>query len=95
MYTPARKLADWLEYYAEALELNVWTNSSVEYVTLQDDGRYEVLVKKPNGTLRVFHVDHVIMALGLGGGVPKVPTIPGAVSCSVNVVLLSTLTGWL
>ena len=80
VYTPAQKLAKWLEYYAEAMELNVWTNSSAESVRLQDDGKYEVVVKKPDGTLRTFHVDHVVMALGLGGGVPKVPEIPGVVS---------------
>ncbi|KZT68497.1 FAD/NAD(P)-binding domain-containing protein [Daedalea quercina L-15889] len=77
VYTPAQKLANWLEYYAEAMELNVWTNSSAESVRLLDNGKYEVVVKKPDGTIRTFHVDHVIMALGLGGGVPKVPYIPG------------------
>ncbi|RDB19967.1 putative indole-3-pyruvate monooxygenase YUCCA3 [Hypsizygus marmoreus] len=29
VYTPALKLAKWLEHYAEALELNVWTSSTV------------------------------------------------------------------
>ena len=87
VYTPAQKLANWLEYYAEAMELNVWTNSSAESVRLQDDGKYEVVVKKPDGTLRTFHVDHVVMALGLGGGVPKVPEIPGVVSVFVRVRL--------
>lgn len=74
-----RQLANWLEYYAEAMELNVWTSTSVESVRLQDDGRYEVVVKKADGTTRTFHVAHVIMALGFGGGVPNMPTFPGQV----------------
>ncbi|KAI0727069.1 FAD/NAD-P-binding domain-containing protein, partial [Fomitopsis betulina] len=77
VYSPAQKLANWLEYYAEAMELNVWTSTSVESVRLQDDGRYEVVVQKSDGTTRTFHVDHVVMALGFGGGVPNMPTFPG------------------
>lgn len=78
-----RQLANWLEYYAEAMELNVWTSTSVESVRLQDDGRYEVVVKKADGTTRTFHVAHVIMALGFGGGVPNMPTFPGQVGFSL------------
>ncbi|EPS95850.1 FAD/NAD-binding domain-containing protein [Fomitopsis schrenkii] len=77
VYSPAQKLANWLEYYAEAMELNVWTSTSVESVRLQDDGRYKVVVKKADGTTRTFNVAHVIMALGFGGGVPNMPTFPG------------------
>jgi hypothetical protein len=29
VFTPAVKLGDWLESYAHALELNVWTSSEV------------------------------------------------------------------
>ena len=80
VYTPAHKLAGWLEYYAEALELNVWTNTEAENVKLLDNGKYEVVVRKGDGSRRTFIVDHVIMALGFGGGVPKWPSIPGQVS---------------
>ncbi|KAH9931312.1 FAD/NAD-P-binding domain-containing protein [Fomitopsis serialis] len=77
VFTPAQKLAGWLEYYAEAMELNVWTNAEAENVKLLDDGKYEVVVKKGDGTKRTFTVDHVIMAVGFGGGVPKMPSFPG------------------
>ncbi|EPS95682.1 FAD/NAD-binding domain-containing protein [Fomitopsis schrenkii] len=77
VYTPAQKLANWLEYYAEALELNVWTNTEAENVKLLDNGKYEVVVRKADGSNRTLVVDHVIMALGFGGGVPKWPSIPG------------------
>ncbi|KZT00877.1 FAD/NAD(P)-binding domain-containing protein [Laetiporus sulphureus 93-53] len=77
VYTPAQKLANWLEYYAEAMELNVWTSSEVSNVRKDDDGKWSVTVRKGDGTERTFHVDHVIMAVGFGGGVPKVPDIPG------------------
>ncbi|KAH9836843.1 FAD/NAD-P-binding domain-containing protein [Rhodofomes roseus] len=77
VFTPAQKIANWLEYYAEAMELNVWTSTSAESVRTQSDGRYEVMVKKADGTTRTFHVDHVVLALGFGGGVPNMPTYAG------------------
>lgn len=30
MFTAKDKLADWLEFYASALELNVWTSASIK-----------------------------------------------------------------
>ncbi|KAF9813360.1 hypothetical protein IEO21_05652 [Rhodonia placenta] len=76
VYTPAQKLADWLEYYAEAMELNVWTSTTATRVEQTKDGKWVVAVRKADGTERVFHIDHVILALGLGGGVPHIPTLP-------------------
>ena len=57
----------------------MWTNTEAENVKLLDNGKYEVLVRKGDGTQRTFVVDHVIMALGFGGGVPKWPSIAGQV----------------
>ncbi|PSS35577.1 hypothetical protein PHLCEN_2v1454 [Hermanssonia centrifuga] len=71
-------LADWLEFYAGALELNVWTSSTVTNATHNEEtGKWAVTVKREDGSERVFQVDHVVFALGLGGGAPKVPDIPG------------------
>ena len=61
----------------------MWTSTSVESVRLQDDGRYEVVVKRADGTTRTFNVVHVIMALGFGGGVPNMPTFAGKVHPAV------------
>lgn len=30
VFTPKDKLADWFEFYANALELNVWTSASIK-----------------------------------------------------------------
>ncbi|TFY53862.1 hypothetical protein EVJ58_g9204 [Rhodofomes roseus] len=92
VYTPAQKLAGWLEYYAEAMELNVWTNTEAESVKLLDDGKYEVVVRKSDGSKRTFTVNHIILAVGFGGGVPKVPTFPGQVSLSATSIVTIALT---
>ncbi|KAF9046150.1 hypothetical protein BJ165DRAFT_1469259 [Panaeolus papilionaceus] len=78
-YTPAKKLANWLEHYAEALELNVWTSSKVEKA-IQDPitNTWSVHVTKSDGTTRVFNVRHVVLATGFKGGQPRMPSFPSA-----------------
>ncbi|CCM06537.1 uncharacterized protein FIBRA_08811 [Fibroporia radiculosa] len=76
VFTPAMKLAGWLEYYAEAMELNVWTSTTATHVD-QKDGKWIVKVNKQDGSERIFHVDHVVLAIGWHAGVPHVPTFPG------------------
>lgn len=84
------QLADWLEFYAEALELNIWTSSTVtKAVRDENTGKWAVTVKKADGAERVFHVDHVVFALGLGAGNPKIPDIPGKVSITFEIILWS------
>ena len=52
MYTPAHKLAGWLEYYAEAMELNVWTSSGVSG-TLKFNSWTELLSRQNDMTIKV------------------------------------------
>ncbi|OAX37347.1 FAD/NAD(P)-binding domain-containing protein, partial [Rhizopogon vinicolor AM-OR11-026] len=78
VYTPALKLADWLESYARSMELNVWTNATVVSVIPGTKGKkWSVLVQRADGRERTFEVNHVVFALGLGSGVGKIPDIPG------------------
>ena len=34
-------------------------------------------VKRSDGRERVFHPNHVVFAVGFGGGLPNMPTFPG------------------
>ncbi|KAG6374832.1 FAD/NAD(P)-binding domain-containing protein [Boletus reticuloceps] len=80
VYTPAMKLADWLESYAHSMELNVWTSATVVSIEKEtgDSGKHwSVHVEREDGRKRVFKVDHVVLALGIGGGLPRNPNIPG------------------
>lgn len=78
------QLADWLEFYAEALELNVWTSSVATHAEKDPlSGKWLVTVKRGDGSERIFRVDHLVFALGLGGGSPNIPDIPGRVCDSV------------
>lgn len=88
------KLANWLESYAEAMELNVWTGITVN--SLKQDvpvpGRLQtwtVEVKHGNDAIRTLRPRHVVFAHGWGGGVPKVPKIPGMV-CIISATFWCT-----
>ncbi|KAI0688446.1 FAD/NAD-P-binding domain-containing protein [Cytidiella melzeri] len=76
VYCPAQKLADWLEAYAKSMELNVWTSTTVRDAKQEADGKWAVTVDRGD-TSRVVRVDHVVFAIGVGGGTPNMPDIPG------------------
>jgi len=74
------QLANWLEHYSEALELNIWTSSTVTQASQDKESKiWSVNVTKPDGSHRVFKVKHVVMAVGFKGGRGHVPTVPGMV----------------
>jgi hypothetical protein len=86
VYTPALKLANWLESYASSLDLNVWTSSTVTNAAPDASGsKWTVAIERPDGE-RVFkEVKHVVFATGLGGGDEgaKLPVYPGMVSAII------------
>ncbi|KAI0344326.1 FAD/NAD(P)-binding domain-containing protein [Trametopsis cervina] len=72
------QIADWLEFFSQAMELNIWNSSTVTKASKSaDTGKWDVTVRRADGSERVFHVDHLIFALGLGAGKPYMPDVPG------------------
>jgi len=80
VWTPAQKLADWLESYAKIMELNVWTSSTVTSAEKDGSGAWVVNVTRtlPDGTetKRVLRPIHVVFALGFGAGTLNIPKFP-------------------
>ncbi|THH30834.1 hypothetical protein EUX98_g3356 [Antrodiella citrinella] len=76
-YTPALKLADWLESYAKNMELNVWTSSQPMKIKQDSSNKWHVSVKRGDGSERTFTVDHVVFALGVGAGKANIPNFKG------------------
>ncbi|KAG5640708.1 hypothetical protein DXG03_007477, partial [Asterophora parasitica] len=76
VYTPAVKLANWLEHYAESLELNVWTSSSVVSASPAGDA-WKATIKRGDGSERTFTVNHIVFATGLGSNDGAIPVYPG------------------
>ncbi|KAI6105049.1 hypothetical protein EDD16DRAFT_1714140 [Pisolithus croceorrhizus] len=78
VYTPALKLADWLEFYAQSLELDVWTSTRVMSVEPGTKGKkWTVKVVRRDGRERLFEVNHVVFALGFSSDTIRMPNIPG------------------
>ncbi|KAF7375743.1 Flavin-containing monooxygenase YUCCA3 [Mycena sanguinolenta] len=71
-----RLLANWLEHYADSLELDVWTSSTVTNARPNAAGSWDVIIDRA-GKDRVFKVKHVVFATGFGGGAANFPSYPG------------------
>jgi len=78
VYTPAVKLADWLESYAHSMELNVWTSTEARKVERDDDkDEWVVTLIMSDGSERVMRPKYVVFGLGFEGNQQNMPRIPG------------------
>lgn len=77
-FTPKDKFANFLEYYVDALDLNVWTGSTVVAAEFDDGQRqWSLRVTREDGTERTLAPRHFVIATGLNGS-PNLPAIAGA-----------------
>lgn len=77
MFIPKDKFAGWLEYYAEAMELNVWTSTAFSGASWDEEsGRWNATVNSRNGFTRLLRPKHIVVCTGVSS-TPKIPTIPG------------------
>ncbi len=75
-YIPKDKIANWLEFYAEAMEIDFWTRTSFEGAEYDAAaGRWNARLTLADGSTRVMHPRHVIMATSVSG-TPNMPHIP-------------------
>ncbi len=77
VYIPKDKLANWFETYVESLELNFWTGTELTTGSYDDARkRWNVTLKRSDGTSRVMHPRHLIFATGVSS-IPTFPDLPG------------------
>ncbi|KAL2070126.1 hypothetical protein VTL71DRAFT_14806 [Oculimacula yallundae] len=87
--TPKDKMADFLEYYETALDLDLW--NSTQLISSTWDGVKKVwtvvLERTQNGkiTRRTLHPRHLVQATGLNGE-PRIPSIPNKSSFSGTIL---------
>ena len=75
------QLADWLESYANIMELNVWLSAKITKLVENESGNGFIIdITRKDGQKRSFTPRHVVFAVGLGGGLPNMPKLPGMVS---------------
>jgi putative flavoprotein involved in K+ transport len=76
IYSPKDKIADWFEFYAEAMELNVWCAAEMTDAAYDEQaGAWTLAVTTPEGE-RTLRPRHVVLATGAAGE-PHVPDFPG------------------
>ena len=77
VYIPKDMLANFMEFYAMAMELDVWTGSTFRGGSYDASSkRWEVQVERPDGTVRTLRPGQVVMAVGVSG-IPNLPKFPG------------------
>ncbi|MCW5620518.1 MAG: NAD(P)/FAD-dependent oxidoreductase [Burkholderiales bacterium] len=77
VYISKDKLANWLEFYAEAMELNCWTGTEFVRGSYDDDAQcWNVQLRRADGTVRTMRPRHLVFAIG-ASPIPHVPQLPG------------------
>lgn len=78
VWLPKDKLAGWLESYAQALDINVWTGT--ELVSSQFDEKtktWTATLRSSEGEERQLKCPHLVISIGVSGSIPNVPDMPG------------------
>ena len=77
VYIPKDMLANWFEFYVEAMELNCWTDTTL--VGGDHDaatGTWTLKLQSGDGGERIVRPRHVIFATGVSA-IPVIPDLPG------------------
>ncbi len=75
-YIPKDKIANWLESYVEAMEIDFWTRTTFRSATWDDTAkRWTARVERMGEGDRLLHPRHIVMATSVSG-TPNIPDIP-------------------
>lgn len=86
VYIPRDKIANWLEFYADTMELNVWTGTEFTKGSYDEKtDTYTITVRRADGSERILRPRHVIFATGVSA-IPVMPKLPGLDSFAGTVM---------
>jgi cation diffusion facilitator CzcD-associated flavoprotein CzcO len=78
VYIPKDKLANWFEFYVEAMELNIWTGTELIAGSYDEERReWRVTLRRPDGSERMMRPHHLVFATGVSSIPYTPPDIPG------------------
>ena len=76
-YIPKDMLGNWFEFYADAMEINCWTDTEFVSGTWNEaDKCWTAVVKRGDGTERTVKPKHLVFANGVSS-YPMIPDVPG------------------
>ncbi|MGD9527518.1 MAG: NAD(P)-binding domain-containing protein [Dehalococcoidia bacterium] len=76
VYMSKDKIADWFEFYASTMELNVWTSTELVGSDYDDESGTWTVRLRTKGGERELHPQHLVLATGASGE-PNIPDVPG------------------
>ena len=77
VYIPKDQLANWFEFYVEAMELNFWTGTELVSGSYDEQRKeWSVTLRRSDGSERVMRPRHLIFATGVSS-IPYTPDLPG------------------
>nr|WP_234902672.1 NAD(P)/FAD-dependent oxidoreductase [Agrobacterium larrymoorei] len=77
VFIPKDKLANWMEFYADSMEINVWTDTTfLDGGYDETDRKWTVNLQLRDGQTRTMRPSHVVMAVGVSGK-PNIPKFEG------------------
>ena len=76
-YIPKDMLGNWFEFYADAMEINCWTDTEFVGGTWDETAKsWTARLKRADGTERVVRPRHLVFANGVSS-YPTIPDLPG------------------
>jgi putative flavoprotein involved in K+ transport len=76
VFTPKDKMADWLELYVQAMELDYWPSTNCQSARYDETEQRWIVSVERDGSPLTLRPKEIILAIGLHG-FPFVPEIPG------------------
>jgi cation diffusion facilitator CzcD-associated flavoprotein CzcO len=77
VYIPRDKIANWLEFYADTMEINIWNSTEFVGGNYDDEAdRWTLTVRRGDGSERILRPRHVVFATGVSA-IPVMPDLPG------------------
>ena len=77
VFIPKDKIANWFEFYAETMELNIWCGTEITHGTYDETtDTWEISLTSQDGTKRTLRPRHIVFATGVSA-IPVRPEIPG------------------
>lgn len=77
-YLPKDMYAVWMEFYALAMELAIWTSVRFEGASFDEvSKRWQARLRMPDGSERIVRPQHLIIATGGVSGRKNYPALPG------------------
>jgi cation diffusion facilitator CzcD-associated flavoprotein CzcO len=75
-FLPKDKVANWLEGYVDAMDINFWTEATFKSAAY-DEGKqgWNVQIERAGSATRELHPKHIVLATSVSG-TPNIPSIP-------------------